>query len=209
MDVSKFLLNILEIISLKVTEEKQSQEHIGMFKFYCFPVVSVQSFIFQRRELGSHCLQKETSTGVVDTVWGDHVLNHPGKEESGLKPGKCKEQTCKYLQCNSLLSSSRSSSSRNNSQDHGDWSRQKERSEPGPWPGTRPYGPRVPVPQIPAALLCQPFATAKECPQQQNVPSLKTARPGSSNTKTPAIGSSSFLLQFWPCTAWLTTNLYP
>lgn len=59
-------------------------------------------------------------------------------------------------------------------------------------------------------LLSGPLPMWKS-PWQQNLPSLKITRPGSSNTKTPATGSSSLLVQLWPHMAWgvQDTHLYP
>ena len=107
----------------------------------------------ERRELGSHCLRKEVATNV--DVWEEQVLNHPRKGGGDLAVGKCKEWMSKYLQQYTLLNSS---SIRNNSQEHGDRSRDSKPSEPGTSPGTRPCWPSVPLPQIPAAPLCWPFA---------------------------------------------------
>lgn len=176
-----------------------------MFTFHCFPVVpSSHFFSKERREVGSHHLQKEIAANIVDTVWEDQVLNRLRNGEAVTSWVTSKEQVCTYLLQNTLLNSS---SSRNSSQDQ-QWSRLSKPSEPGTSRGFPPCWPSVPVPQVPAAPLCRPFANVG-IPTAAELTSLKTSRPGSSNTKTPATGSSPFLVQLWPHTAWLTTDLYP
>lgn len=185
---SSFLLDISEIIHLKVYNgEKQSQEYIGMFKFYCFPVVFYSHFFPKDRGESGNChLQKVTATSVVDTVCKDQVLNHPRKRSNN---------------CKSQVQRARMQVPPAKQQ------QQQQKQKPGPEtsPQTVCQAPQQGLTFVNLAFQClrftQPLSAGPlptwKSPQQNLLP-LKITRPGRLNTKIPAIVSNNLLVQVWP-----------